>query len=167
MLIEYFSESDGQQRDVVLTVRPITEGLTGYYTCKSRQSNASVEVYTTLTNPLWWRTTPVVNYLPVGSFLPVISVLYADFSIGYQNLGSGFSYSLAFEPYSNETQPEMLPVRNQDNSSGLQILELLPDNKILLLSGRTSNLVGNNLTYLITGQRIEFDGQYQLNGKSA
>ena len=50
--IDYFPESDSQQRDVVLTVTPITEGLTGYYSCRSRQSGISAEVYTTFANPL-------------------------------------------------------------------------------------------------------------------
>lgn len=154
--IGYFPEFDQQQRDVVLTIRPISEVLTGYYSCSSQESGVSAEVYSTLTNPLWQRTTPTVNYLPIGSFLPVISVLYADFSVGYQNLGAGFSYSLAFESYTALTQ-------NSSNEN--DTLGQLFNNRSTLISGSTSNLIGNNVTYLITGQLSVFDGRYQLNGK--
>lgn len=155
--IDYFPEFDPQQRDVVLLIRPISEVLTGYYSCSSQESGVSAEVYSTLTNPLWQRTTPTVNYLPIGSFLPVISVLYADVSVGYQNLGFGFSYSLTFEPYAALAQ-------NGSNES--DTLGQLSSNRSMLISGSTSNLMGNNITYLITGRLTIFDGQYQLNGKS-
>lgn len=154
--VDYFPEIDPQQRDVVLTIRPISEVLTGYYSCSSQASGVSVEVYSTLTNPLWQRTTPTVNYLPIGSFLPVISVLYADFSVGYLNLGVGFSYSLTFEPYTALTQ-------NGSNES--DTLGHFSSNRSTFTSGSTSNLMGNNITYQITGQLSVFDGRYQLNGK--
>ena len=155
--IDYFPENDPQERDVVLTIRPVSEGLTGYYSCLSQESGVSAEVYSTLTNPLWQLTTPTVNYLPIGSFLPIVSVLYADVSVGYQNLGVGFSYSLAFEPYTALTQ-------NGTNESADTLGQLF-SNRSALISGSTSNLMGNNITYLITGQLSVFDGRYQLNGK--
>ena len=156
--IEYFAESDSQQRDTVLTVNPITQGLTGYYSCRSRQSGISAEVYTTFTNPLWLLTTPTLNYIPIGSVLPVVSVLYADFSFGYQNLGSGFSYSLTFEPY-------MMLAPNRNNGSDSQ--QQFTSNRVTLISGRTMTLTGNNLTHLITGELGRFDGRYQLNGNDS
>lgn len=141
------------------------EGLTGYYTCKSQESATSSEVYTTLTNPLWRRTTPTVNYLPIGTLLPVISIQYADFSVGYQNLGSGFSYSLTFEPYT--CQPDRGLALNQNISSDRDSLGPDCSNMITqLISGNTADLIGNNITYAIVGQLTDLDGQYQLNGKS-
>ena len=162
VFIDYFPESDSQQRDVVLTVTSITEGLTGYYSCRSRQSGISAEVYTTFTNPLWLRTTPALNYIPIGTALPVISVLYADVSFGYQNLGLGFSHSLTFEPYSSE--PDMMSAPNQNNGSQPDSLQQPSNDRVTLISGHTSRLTGNNLTYLIIGEVTSFDGQYQLNG---
>ena len=159
--IEYFPESDSQQRDTVLTVDPITQGLTGYYSCRSRQSGVSAEpVYTTFTNPLWLLTTPTLNYIPIGTIFPAVSVLYADVSLGYQNLGSGFSYSLTFEPYSS--QPDMMLAPNRTNGSDSQ--QELTSSRVTLISGRTMTLTGNNLTHLITGELGTFDGRYQLNG---
>jgi hypothetical protein len=158
--IEHFAESDSQQRDTVITVNPLTQGLTGYYSCQSRQSGVSAgSVYTTFVNPLWLTVTPTLNYIPIGSVLPVVSVLYADISVGYQNLGSGFSYSLTFEPYSSGSDMMLSP--NQTNSSDSQ---QLTSNRVTLISGRTITLTGNNLTHLITGELGRFDGQYQLNG---
>ena len=162
--IEYFAESDSQQRDTVLTVNPLTQGLTGYYSCQSRQSGVSAgSVYTTFVNPLWLLTTPTLNYIPIGSVLPVVSVLYADFSFGYQNFGLGFSYSLTFEPYSSGSDMMLSP--NQTNSSDSQ--QQLTSNRVTVISGRTNTLTGNNLTYLITGELGRFDGRYQLNGNDS
>ena len=158
--VEYFAESDSQQRDTVLLVGPITQGLTGYYSCQSRQSGVSAEVYTTFTNPLWQLTSPTLNYIPIGSFLPVVSARYADFSLGYQNLGLGFSYSLTFEPYFSESDMML----NQTNGSWSDSQQQFTSNRVTLISGRTGSLTGNNLTYLITGELGRFDGQYQLNG---
>ena len=158
--VEYFAESDSQQRDTVIIVNPITQGLTGYYSCRSRQSGVSADVYTTFTNPLWMLTTPTLNYIPIGSVLPVVSVLYADFSFGYQNFGTGFSYSLTFEPYSSA--PAMMLTPNQTNSSDSQ--QQFISNRVTLISGRTMILTGNNITHLITGELGRFDGRYQLNG---
>ena len=163
--IEYFAESDSQQRDTVLLVDPITQGLTGYYSCRSRQSGVSAEVYTTFTDPLWQLTTPALNYIPIGSFLPVVSVRYADFSLGYQNFGLGFSYSLSFEPYSSGS--DMMLALNQTNGSWSDSQQQFTSNRVTLISGRTGSLTGNNLTYLITGELGRHDGRYQLNGNDS
>ena len=157
----YFPESDAQQRDVVLTVRPITEALTGYYSCVSQESGVSAQVYTTLTNPVWELTTSNENYLPVGTSLPVVSARYADFSPGYINFGQGFSYSLIYYAAS-----EIPMSQNQSSTSEPERpLEPFSTDGSVLITGRTSNLVGNNVTYFIIGQLNDFDGQYQFNGK--
>ena len=92
----------------------------------------------------------------------MISVLYADVSFGYQNLGFGFSYSLTFEPYSSESDMMLAP--NQNNGSQPDSLQQPSNDRVTLISGHTSSLTGNNLIYLITGEVTSFDGQYQLNG---
>ena len=168
--IAYFPESDAQQRDVVLTVRPITERLVGSYSCVSQESGVSADVYVTMTNPLWELITPTVNYLPIGTLLPVVSARYADFSTGYRNNGPGFSYSLTFEHYSLIPEAPLSSNGTGSERDGSDFSPMEPlsdhDRPRTLVTGRTSALVGNNVTYLITGELSVFDGQYQLNGKS-
>ena len=160
--ITYFPESDSQQRDVVLTVTPIMEPLTGYYSCQSQQSGLVASVFTTRLNPLWMLASPSENYLPVGSYLPVVFLQYADISNGYQNLGSGFSYSLTFHPNTPQRDEPMY----QNGTRVGQSMQPSSGSQVTLISGRTSDLIGNNITYMIVGQLSRFDGRYQLNGKS-
>ena len=69
----------------------------GYYSCRSRQSNSTVEVFVTLRDPLWQLVTPPHLEVSMGVEV-IIAIQYADRSTGYRNLGSGFVYGLRFLP---------------------------------------------------------------------
>lgn len=84
-----------ERQDIYFSYQPWSAAAAGYYVCLSQLSGYSAEVYTTFTNPLWEQISPVSQNLPLGAEV-VIQARYADASVGYVNLGSGFSYELKF-----------------------------------------------------------------------
>lgn len=111
----------------------------GYYSCMSQQSNSTIEVYTTLTNPLWRLTSPSTVTVPMGVEV-TITVQYADNSTGYQNMGNGFVYNLRFLPCV-ATQPNLT-----------------------LLTGMT-DAFDNNLAHSFSPRLDDGSGEYLWNGK--
>lgn len=85
------------RRFLMLSINPFQSQFFGYYLCRSRQSNNIVEVYVTTENPLWQVISPPNNFVPMG-FVVTLTVRYGDNSVGYQNNGTGFVYSLVFLP---------------------------------------------------------------------
>ena len=49
--VTYFSSISANQRLISLLIHPFGEQFTGYYFCRSQQSNISRKVFTTLTIP--------------------------------------------------------------------------------------------------------------------
>ena len=89
---------------IYLTSEPGTTLVMGHVSCKSRQSNSSVEVFVTSINPLWQVISPITEVVPMGAEVNIV-IQYGDDSVGYQNLGPGFLYNLRFLPCV-ATQPD-------------------------------------------------------------
>ena len=109
---------DEDRRDVIVTYQPIDSTSVGYYTCASQESGYTVEVYTTLTDPLWEVTTPNEYNIPIGVTVDIIA-LYADASVGYTNQGAGFQYELKFIPCTEMLPEEVLAVGVTDSQSNV------------------------------------------------
>ena len=110
------------------------------YYCRSQESDFSAAVFIEITDPIWRLISPPLIYLPVGGDFTLISVQYADNSTGYENFGAGFSYVASYSP--------------KDKTQG----------EIVLDSGLTSNLTGNEYNYGTVTRIREQDGTYQING---
>lgn len=82
---------------IVLGIPVFSSSFTGYYTCRSRESNASMEVYMTSINPLWQLTSPLKMVVPMGAEVN-LTLQYGDSSAGFRNYGNGFMYTLQFLP---------------------------------------------------------------------
>ena len=131
---------DRMQRDTNLVYQPVNVQSTGYYTCRSEESGYTVEVYTTLIDPLWElsvQTASVIEF-PIGAVV-TITARYADSSSGYINSGDGFQYVLMFLPH----------------------IENMPDE--MLASGNSSQY-SNQLTYSFSAA-VGGSGLYLLNGE--
>ena len=136
--VTYFSSISANQRLISLLIHPFGEQFTGYYFCRSQQSNISRKVFTTLTNPLWELISPRNVTLPMGAEVSIV-IRYGDSSSGYENRGSGFLYSLIFLPCV-ATQPD----------------------EVLLFG--FSNRFSNEIVYTFRA-RIDVDsGEYRWNG---
>ena len=128
------------QRDTNLVYQPVNVQSTGYYTCSSGESGYTVEVYTTLIDPLWELLVPTASVIefPIGAVVS-ITARYADSSSGYINSGHGFQYVLMFLPR----------------------IETMPDE--MLASGNSSQY-SNQLTYSFSAA-VGGSGLYLLNGE--
>ena len=131
---------DRMQRDTNLVYQPVNVQSTGYYTCSSGESGYTVEVYTTLIDPLWELLVPTASVIefPIGAVVS-ITARYADSSSGYINSGHGFQYVLMFLPR----------------------IETMPDE--MLASGNSSQY-SNQLTYSFSAA-VGGSGLYLLNGE--
>ena len=131
---------DRMQRDTNLVYQPVSVQSTGYYTCSSGESGYTVEVYTTLIDPLWELLVPTASVIefPIGAVVS-ITARYADSSSGYINSGHGFQYVLMFLPR----------------------IETMPDE--MLASGNSSQY-SNQLTYSFSAA-VGGSGLYLLNGE--
>ena len=131
---------DHMQRDTNLVYQPVNVQSTGYYTCSSGESGYTVEVYTTLIDPLWELLVPTASVIefPIGAVVS-ITARYADSSSGYINSGHGFQYVLMFLPR----------------------IETMPDE--MLASGNSSQY-SNQLTYSFSAA-VGGSGLYLLNGE--
>lgn len=90
---------------ILLSSPPDIPLVTGYITCKSRQSNrSSVEVFVTPMNPLWRIISPPAEVVPMGADVNIV-LQYGDNSVGFRNMGPGFVYNLRFLPCV-ATQPD-------------------------------------------------------------
>ena len=87
-----------ERQDIYFSYQPWSASAAGYYTCLSQLSGYEAEVYATFTDPLWEQTSPSSQNLPLGAEV-VIRVRYADASVGYMNLGSGFTYEWILDPH--------------------------------------------------------------------
>lgn len=110
--------------------------ITGYISCRSRQSNISVEAFVTRVDPLWRVISPAMDVVPVGAEVN-ITLQYGDNSVGSGNLGSGFVYTLRFLP----------------------CVRMLPDET--LLAGMTDEL-SNTVEYSFRAGLLD-SGEYQWN----
>ena len=130
---------DRMQRDTNLVYRPVNVQSTGYYTCRSGESGYTVEVYTTVIDPLWELLVPTASAIefPIGAVV-TIAARYADSSSGYINSGRGFSYMLLFLP----------------------CIETMPDE---MLASGISSPYSNQFTYSFRAA-VGGSGLYQLNG---
>lgn len=89
-------------RDVFLTIDPLTTDTSGYYTCRSTDTNSSITSFVTLTQPYWEVVSPRKVEAPIGAQVS-IRVLYADLSDGAINSGMGFFISVTFVPSEAES----------------------------------------------------------------
>lgn len=126
-------------RSFIILFANRTEFFNGYYSCKSQQSNDSVEIYTTLINPLWQVVPPHIAVVPMGADV-TITLQYGDSSVGYQNNGGGFRYSLMFLP----------------------CVATLPDE---LLQTGISKRFSNQLVYSFQARLNDDSGEFLWNGK--
>jgi len=69
---------------------------TGHYICKSEVANSNASIYATTMNPLFELVSPGMEYFPIGAEINSLTVRYGDSSVGYMQLGSGFTYNLTF-----------------------------------------------------------------------
>ena len=131
---------DRMQRDTSLVYRPINVQSTGYYICSSGESGYTIEVYTTVIDPLWELLVPTASVIefPIGVVV-TITARYADSSSGYINSGRGFSYMLLFLP----------------------CIETMPDE---MLASGISSPYSNQFTYSFRAA-VGGSGLYQLNGE--
>ncbi len=139
--VTYFGITPLEQRFIFLSVHPFSRNNTGYYYCQSQLSNNSLEVFATLTNPLWEAIPLPSIYVPMGAET-TITVRYGDNSMGYENMGEGFSYTLRFLP----------------------CVATLPDE--VLESGSTERY-SNAIVYSFYARLMDDSGEYQWNGKRA
>lgn len=123
---------------IVLRIPSFQPSFAGYYTCRSRESNNSVEVYMTSLNPLWQLVTPTTMIVPMGAEV-IIALQYGDSSVGSQNIGSGFLHTLIFFP----------------------CVPTLPN---LALRSGFSDTFSNLLTYSFRA-RLDDSGEFRWNGK--
>lgn len=107
--VAYQQYASRERQDIYFSYQPWRTSAAGYYTCRSQLSGYEAEVYTTLTDPLWEQTSPTSRDLPLGAEV-VIRARYADASVGYTNLGSGFSYDLSFIPHAPTPSEEEVTV---------------------------------------------------------
>ena len=127
-------------RDFISLAVNVTGGLyTGYYACRSRQTNSTIEVFATLTNPLWRTLTPSSLSVPMGAEVE-LTIQYADRSTGAQNRGRGFMYNLRFLP----------------------CVATLPDQT--LQSGTTDEFA-NDLAYSFRARLGDDSGEFVWNGE--
>ena len=84
-------------RDVILRLSPINNQTTGFYSCRSSDSVNSyvATVFTTQEQPFWRVTSPRIMEIATG-VMASISALFADFSDGTMNTGSGFDVEVMF-----------------------------------------------------------------------
>lgn len=99
-----------------LSSEPATPLVTGYISCRSRQSNRSSEVFVTPVDPLWRVISPPMDLVPVGAEV-VITLQHGDNSVGSGNVGPGFMYSLRFLPCVATLPDEVLLAGMTDESS--------------------------------------------------
>lgn len=123
---------------IMLSSAPLVPLVMGYISCTSAQSNRSVEVFITPTNPLWRLLSPLMDITPMGAEV-TLTIQHADASVGYQNQGSGFVYSLRFLPCV-ATQPDEM------------------------LTGGNTNQFNNTLEYTFRARLNDDSGEYKWNG---
>ena len=142
LTISYNEGVGVNNRDVSLKVSPINNRTTGFYSCRSSDSDYSfsASVFTTLEQPFWRFTSPNEFVLPVGATVS-FRALYADFSDGFENMGRGFSVLVTFEPAGRET------------------LSVLVD--------QMTNPLANEFVYSFILSVNESNGQYTVTGEYA
>ena len=127
-----------ERRIASLYVHSFGPAFIGYYICRSQRSNRTIQVFTTLTNPLWEVSSIASDSVPMGAEIN-ITVRYGDNSLGFENRGNGFSYVLRFLPCV-ATQPD------ETRLSGV------------------SNRFSNEVVYPFRA-RLNDSGEYQWNGE--
>lgn len=95
--ISYLEGVAVNDRDVILSVIPINNITTGFYSCQSTISSYTTTVFTTLEQPFWRVTSCPIIELPVGGTVRM-AALYADHSDGIVNMGNGFAIEVIFTP---------------------------------------------------------------------
>ncbi len=123
---------------IVLFIPTFQPSFTGYYACRSRESNKSVEVYLTSSNPLWQLTSSLEMVVPMGAYVN-LTLQYADNSVGFRNYGNGFVYTLHFIP----------------------CVATLPD---VLLQNGSIDIFSNLLTYSFRARLLDDSGEFRWNG---
>ena len=92
-----YGDNSPDMREVFLSSLTGGGGKSGYYTCTSTESAYAAEVYFTSENPLWEVISERNVSLPIGASF-TIEIYYGDFADGVMNIGSGFGYTITFQP---------------------------------------------------------------------
>ena len=144
--IDYHKGISVNNRDVIVLINPISNLTTGVYSCRSVETNFSSRAIVIQTQPYWEVIAPTSLRieLPIGARAS-IRALYADFSDGNMNTGSGFAYTLNFVPC----------VAPPDTEGG---------EKIELVNSVTSRFSNEIVYSFIVNSALEHAGTYEMNG---
>ena len=97
-----------QQKIISLSMSPFTMNYNGRYICKS-EVNVNASVYATTINPLFELVSTELEYFPIGAEInDSLTVRYGDRSVGYMQLGRGFTYSLTFSSFLDTIEEEII-----------------------------------------------------------